>query len=586
MSSMEKVYYEEDPKKVEQLIADINDYVGWTALDLETTGLDPLTDKITHIVLSLPHWARAVVLGPQFVPLLARLQTRLVLQNFKFDYAFLYRAGVDLRLKNEMRDIMLLDHLIDENQEHGLDAQVQREFNDDYKEKFWSTYSAYEEAPFDAQIDYAGHDAIYTSRLHSLYLERCDSMDIPRSLIEHVHNLALKLYDTEIKGIRVDVDYTMAMGEQLKREIAEAIPKMRAATELQCQMVEMDMYVKELDKRKTNKGKAGVKKPEFNFDSPSQQKELIYGKLGVTPIKFKGSPTLNAAALEMLTLEHPLIPMLADYKTKPKVYGTFIKGTLEHLVGDRIYPSFHVNGTVTGRISSSKPNMQQLPKEGGVRGIYVPDPGYKFITADYAQLEVTMAAHFSQDKNLLRIVHEGASQHDITAEGLGVARDLAKRINFAMQYGATVYKIMEILKCAKGDAKYALDKYWETYSGLKKLIDVCHRKVHDGQPIINPYGRRRHFPTTFESKGALHKAERQAFNALTQGTGADITHASFYSIPESVFEVHDEVVAMARSEQVEEVRDRMERVMVAQGKPWLTLPLSVDVSEGLDRWIK
>jgi DNA polymerase-1 len=239
-----------------------------------------------------------------------------------------------------------------------------------------------------------------------------------------------------------------------------------------------------------------------------------------------------------------------------------------------------------------------MPSRGDwtkIRGIFIPDTGNKFITCDYSQLEVTIAAHFSQDKNLLKIVFEGASQHDITAEGLGVERSLAKSINFAMQYGAGVDKIRSILQCTKKEAELALNKYWETYSGLKKLIDACHKKVDLGEPIINPFGRVRHFDKV-DNRPKWDKAYRQAFNSLIQGTGADICHTAYYrlnkelsrlNIGRTVFEVHDEIVISAKDGHYEQATELLKTNMVSVGNDIkLTVPLSVEASEPLDRWEK
>jgi DNA polymerase-1 len=266
--------------------------------------------------------------------------------------------------------------------------------------------------------------------------------------------------------------------------------------------------------------------------------------------------------------------------------------------GGRVYPSFNVNGTHTGRISSSNPNMQQLPKEGGVRGIYIPDPGYKIISCDYAQLEVVIAAHFSRDPNLLKIVYDGASKHDITNEGLKLRdRNLAKTVNFAMQYLCGWQKIQKLLKCSEADAKGAWSQYWELYKEERKIVDQCIARVNANEPIINPWGRRRRFP---DIKSLNHyereKCYRQAYNALIQGTGSDCTSWACYTandrlrskgIGKILFSVHDELLGVSHDTSVEDARSLIANTMVEAGKVInLTINLSVDCSQGMSRWAK
>lgn len=565
------------------------------ALDLETTGLDHFKDKIVDIVLSGYLDDSAVIFSGEFAHLLKDLRCPLVLHNFKFDFNMLYRAGVDLR-HCRVRDTMLLHHLLEENAEHGLDAIIQKEYNDNYKEVFWSKYKTYEEASEEDRIDYACRDAVYTRRLYTTFCDRLNADGVPDSLVEHVHDLALSLYDTEIRGIAIDVPYLMDIGVKLQTRIMALKPQLREKVELDVQICEMEAWQKELDKRSTERGKANVPKPEFSFDSAPQLIKLLYGKLQLpAQINEKTkNPSVDDASLEKLIGLHPIIEHIQEYRGHNKVYGAYIEGTLERMVDGRIYPSFNVNGTKTGRISASNPNLQQLPKEGGVRGIYVPDPGYKIITCDYGQLEVSLAAHFSRDKNLLKIVLEGASQHDITAQSLGIERSLAKTLNFGMQYRCSHYKVAKLLGVSEKEGQKVWNKYWETYSGLKKLMDECDKLVDAGLPIVTPFGRKRRFPVM--KRQVWDKAYRQAFNALIQGTGADLTSRAYYLVSRSLetqgigkglFPVHDELVVTCKESYCDAATTSLTSIMKDVGNEIkLTVPLTVDCSLSLDRWEK
>lgn len=587
-------------KAAQELIARLNRNGSPVALDIETTGLDRFKDTIISAQLCFAGEAEAYYLEKECLSSLSALRAPLVLHNFKFDFGMLQQTlGIDLR-QCQVHDIMLMHHLLDENAGHSLDELIQARWQDDYKEQFWCSYKTFETSPPEAQLNYACRDAVYTGKLYNALLSELAAAGIPGSLVDHVHALALALCDSELHGVRVDLDYLRTAGQELTDRITSYQTTLRLLAPLAVEQVEMNRWLAEIAKRKSPKGKAAVKKPTFNWSSGDDLKALIYGELGVTPItkyskaKKAQMPTLDDAALEELQDAHPVIAQLRAYRTDSKIFGSFIEGTLERHRGGRIYPNFHVNGTVTGRISSSDPNLQQLPRDGGIRGIYVPDDGHMLISCDYSQLEVVVAAHYSQDPALLRIINEGASKHDITAQGLGIDRQLAKRINFALGYGAGKFKIKSILGCSEKEAEGALRRYWETYAGEKKVIDECQRKVDAGEPIVSLFGRQRHFPKEWGTGSLKQRAYRQAYNSLVQGTGADITHAAFYNVANEIkakdwgralFEVHDEVLIEARADEAENASKLLVRIMEESGKV-LSVPLKAECGKPMERWCK
>jgi DNA polymerase I len=597
--------YLDDAGDICELIDWHNDHSDIVVLDFETTDKDPRKAQLLEIQMMGREEDEAVMFDGRHLPLLEGVGVTQVFHNFKYDWKVAALHGTDFMTgPREVRDTMLMHHLADENKEHGLDAIVQETYGDDYKAKFWAEFKAYGDAPLERRLDYGCRDIVYTRRLYRTLCDRLHADGVPPSLVEHVHRLALALYRTELQGIKVDLGFTVEMGSALKAQIGTAERELRALGGYHCEAVELDMWAAQINKLYTPKGKKWQThpKPEFNFAASGQVVTLLYDQLGLPAQIDKKTKrrTADDKALEALEAQHPIVPKLRELRKYSKMYGSFIEGVLDKVQDGRIYPSFNVNGTVTGRISHSEPNMGQMPSKGEwakIRGIFVPEAGNKLITCDYGQLEVCIEAHFSGDKNLLRILNEGLSKHDITNDELKLGnRGLAKTLNFAMQYRCSVYKVAELVGCSQEEAQGIFDRYWQVYAGVQEVFEECCAKVRKGEHIVNPFGRRRRFPTEFEKPWEREAAYRQAYSSLIQGTGSDITSTAFYRIAEALeqlgwgrawFTVHDEVIVEVGAAQVPEARELIQKIMVGIGPEiGLTVPLTVDCSEGLDRWVK
>jgi len=597
-----KFYHLTTEAEIRALIAYHNMKSEFCVYDFETDSKNPREAKLIDIQMSGYGEDEAVMFGAEFLPLLSDLTCAHVLHNHRYDWKVAYLHGVDLRGKL-VRDTMLMHHLHDENAAHDLDTWVQEQYGDNYKSRFWAEHKTYPEATFEKRLDYGCRDVVYTGLLYHYLDHSLGAQRVPGTLVEHVHRLAAALLDTELSGIKVDLDYTMTMGAELKGDIVKTEREARELVKYECLALELQAWSKVIEKTYTPKGKKWqtLPKPEFNFAGSAQVASLLFDQLKLPPVfsKKTRSRTADDKALEALESQHPVIPKIRQLRKYSKMYGSFVEGVLERATGDRIYPEFNVNGTVTGRISHSNPNMGQMPSRGDwskIRGIFTPDEGHKLITCDYGMLEVVVAAHYSQDKNLLKIIHEGASKHDITAEALGVPRSVAKTANFAAQYLCGPRKFSEVIGCSEKEGEFYLNKYWEAYSGEKVVVDECRTKVDKGEPIINPFGRMRRFPAMFEKKWERESAYRQAYSSLIQGTGGDLTSYAFYHIAELLkstgmgrawFTVHDEILVEAKTEHVEEVRAAVQKFMICAGEHIkLSVPLTVECSGGLDRWTK
>lgn len=605
---------------VDSLISWHNEHSGFVSLDTETTGLDPFTDKLTMIVMSDKDVLNeSVVFDPAFATAISNLKTTQVYHNFKFDLNFLERVGVTFDY-DKIRDTILMHHLIDEDAPHDLDTLVKEYYGDSYKEEFWGKHTSFGAASEAEQQEYAGKDAIYTAKLYDRFagdpgaggaLKTTPSLATLHNsgTVRHVHALATELFRTERAGVRVDTTYLADSAAQCSVLLRDLHSDILLSGGLSVKAFERELWAREINKlyRPGPRARAWkrVECPKLNISSHKQLQEFLYDFLKL-PEQTKydkktksNKRTTDDDALAKIDSLHPIVPALRKYAEHYKVFGSFIEGTAERLQGGRIYPTFNVNGTVTGRISSSNPNLQNIPSQGEwakIRGVYIPDEGNQFITADYAMLEVVIAAHFSQDPNLLKIIFEGASKHDITANALGIPRSLAKTLNFAMQYQCTDRKVKQLVGCSDKEATAIWDKYWETYAGEKLVIEECKRKVDNAEPIVNPFGRLRHFNRVGKLQWQRESAYRQAYSSLIQGTGADCTHYSYYTLGAAlrekgwgrvVWQVHDEIILEVPKEHVPEAREMVKAIMVSAGeKARLSVPLSVDVSQGLDRWEK
>ncbi len=538
------------------------------AVDTEFTDLNLRTAKLLSIVVGWNDLAYSFT--PELLDVITpALQncTLLFMQNHVVDVYILSRHGCDLSTNN-IFDTMLAEHLIDENLTHGLGDMVLRNFGDNYKKEFWSKYKSVEEAPEDEALDYECRDSIYTYKLGMMFVEQLRGKE---ALYHHVHRLSKALFETEVRGVNVNVELIKKTKETMGSEIESYIPRLSAEFKDYTGIYELNRWSEEISKRKTDKGRLQVQRPEFSFTSSTQIQWLVYDALQcpVVAKTKKGSPSTDYETLQALSQDYPILKTLVEYKGAKTIYSTFVEGMLDRVQDQRIFPRFNVNGTTTGRISHSNPNLGNIPREGIIRSFFIPDSGFSLIGADFSQLEVIVEANLTKDPNLIRILNEGVSKHDITAEGLGISRDQAKTLNFALQYGAGVRKVSTLLGVSHKGASEIFERYWQIYSGVKNLKDKTCKDLADSGAVTNIFGRTRHFaqPVNEYEKA---KQERQAYNFLIQGVGADLCNKAFYLYNDHLNEtgngqtlwpIHDEVMAQVKPEFVEEEKTKLVYIM-------------------------
>ena len=345
---------------------------------------------------------------------------------------------------------------------------------------------------------------------------------------------------------------------------------------------------------------------EFNINSPKQLGEILFEKLGLpAEKKTKSGYSTAADVLEKLAPEHKIVADILEYRGLAKLKSTYADGLaafIEH--DDRIHTSFNQTITATGRISSTEPNLQNIPMrtELGrlIRKVFVPKEGYVFADADYSQIELRILAHMSDDKGLISAYHEGDDIHRITAskvfhvpfeEVTPLQRRNAKAVNFGIVYGISSFGLSQDLSISVGEAKEYMEKYFETYPGVR---DYQNRVIQDAKNkgySETMFGRRRPIPELKSGNYMMRQfGERVAMNAPIQGTAADIMKIAminvFYRIKREnlksrlILQIHDELLIETAPDEIEKVSDILTKEMEKAVE--LSVPMEVDCHTGSD----
>ncbi|WP_038623177.1 DNA polymerase [Dyella jiangningensis] len=345
---------------------------------------------------------------------------------------------------------------------------------------------------------------------------------------------------------------------------------------------------------------------EFNLDSPKQLQAILFDELGL-PAKLKtptGQPSTNEEALEAIADDHPLPRLILDYRGLAKLRSTYTD-KLAEIVNPRtgrVHTSYHQGAVATGRVSSSDPNLQNIPvrtEEGRrIRQAFVAPEGWVVLAADYSQIELRIMAHLSGDEGLLKAFQEGGDVHRATAaEVFGLApedvsanqRRAAKAINFGLMYGMSAFGLARQLGVDRGEASDYMARYFSRYPGVHAFMEATRQQAHRDGYVETLFGRRLYLENLTSRNQALRAgAERAAVNAPMQGTAADIIKRAMITVhawlgqrkddAHMLMQVHDELVFEVRAEAVEEVRAGVIERM--SGAAQLSVPLLVEAGVG------
>lgn len=567
------------------------------AFDTETTGLTAAAADLCGMSFSWQegegyYLAVRGTMGPLLRPeeVVARLKPILedaeiekIGHHIKYDLQVM--RGVGVRMKGVAFDTMIADFLLEPNRNsHGLDALARAYF--DYEKIPTSdllgkgkNQVTFAEVDTRRAAEYAGEDADFTWRLYGVLAPRMRGSHVERLFRETEMPLVEVLAEMEFRGIALDTGLLAKLGEEMHERLVELTRRIHAAA-----------------------GRA------FNVDSTKQLAEVLFDelKLGVVK-KTKTGRSTDAETLETLAAQsdHPVPRLILEYRELAKLKNTYID-TLPTMVTrrtGRLHASFHQTGAVTGRLSSSDPNLQNIPirTETGrrIREAFVAgSPEEALLVADYSQVELRLLAHFCQDAALLRAFREGQDIHRaVAAEVSGIPveavtaaqRSAAKAVNFGIIYGQTAFGLARGLGISQTEAKAFIERYFERYPGIRRFIDRCIQDAREKGYAETILGRRRMIAELHSRNPAQRNfAERIAVNTVVQGSAADLIKRAMIDIHRAVergdfsarmlIQVHDELVFEVAKKDVEEagrgIRNLMEHALP------VTVPIVAEVGVG------
>ena len=572
------------------------------AFDTETTSLDYMSAELVGVSFAIAPGEAAYVpvahdypgapdqlsredLLAALKPLLEDEQVRKVGQNLKYDMSVL--AQYDITLRGVAFDTMLESYVYNSvATRHDMDSLALKylghkciSFEDiagkGAKQLTFNQVGLEEAAP------YAAEDADVTLQLHN---NLWASLEKEASLVRVFQEIEMPLVPVlsrmERNGCHVDADMLRKQSQQLATTMAELQEK---AYELAGQ--------------------------EFNLGSPKQLGEILYQKLEIPVIKKtpKGAPSTAEAVLQELALEYPLPQVIMDYRGVSKLKSTYtdkLPGMISSRTG-RLHTSYHQAVTATGRLSSSDPNLQNIPvrsEEGRrIRQAFRAPEGRRIVAADYSQIELRIMAHLSGDKSLLGAFEKGLDIHAATAAEVGdksvedvtdEERRNAKAVNFGLIYGMSAFGLAKQLGIGRKEAQAYIDVYFERYPGVKRYMEDTRARAAEQGYVETLYGRRLYLPEIKSRNGAMRQAaERTAINAPMQGSAADIIKRAMVKVDAwladskldalMIMQVHDELVFEVAEKDVDMLVTEVAALMESAGE--LHVPLVVEPGVG-DNW--
>ena len=567
------------------------------ALDTETDNLDYMAANLVGISFALENGEAAYLplqLDYLGAPKTLKKTTALALlksvlenpaiqkvgQNFKYDLTIFARNGIDVQ--GVAFDTMLESYVLNSTGRHNMDDLAKRYLGHQTisfeeiagKGKNQLTFN---QIPLEQAAEYAAEDADVTMKLQQVLWEKLSKEPTLEKLFKEMELPLLGVLSRmERRGVLIDSDALFLQSNEIANRLSE---------------LEEQAYV--------------LAGQPFNLASTKQLQEILFDKLGLPVIQKtpKGAPSTNEEVLEELAFSHELPKVLVEHRGLSKLKSTYTD-KLPQMVNPqtgRVHTSYHQAVTATGRLSSSDPNLQNIPirnEEGRrIRQAFIAREGFTVVAADYSQIELRIMAHLSQDQGLINAFTQGKDIHRSTAaEIFGVALDEvtseqrrnAKAINFGLIYGMSAFGLSRQLGIGRADAQSYMDLYFKRYPGVQTFMHDIREKAKAQGYVETLFGRRLYLPDINSSNGMRRKAaERVAINAPMQGTAADIIKRAMIQLDQTlqndpdiamIMQVHDELVFEVRSEKVAFYSELIKTHMESAAD--LVVPLIVEVGQG------
>lgn len=568
--------------------------------DTETTGLDELTADLLGIAFStevhkafyvtIPEdFEEAKAVCKEFEPLFNRTDVELIGQNLKYDMKIMSRYEVEVGAP--IFDTMIAHYLLRPDMRHGMDLLAESYLN--YKPvsiteligKKGKNQGTMKDVPVDQVVEYAGEDADITLQLREKFAPMLDEEN-GRDLLDKVEMPLIPVLGAmEMEGITLDVDALNSMSKELETD-----------------MIRLQGEIHD---------HAGV---DFNIQSPKQLGDVLFDHLKIDEKAKRTGKTkqykTGEEVLSKLVNKHPIVSCILDYRSVQKLKSTYVD-TLPLLVNEktgRIHTSYNQAVAATGRLSSDKPNLQNIPirTERGreIRKAFIPrSEDYVLLAADYSQVELRIIAALSGDKPMIIAFKEGQDIHAATAAKVfGVELDAvdremrskAKAVNFGLMYGQSAFGLADNLGISRTEARDIIDEYFKQFPTIRDYMDKNIQFAKENGYVETIMGRRRYLRDINSSNQTVRGfAERNAINAPIQGSAADIIKVAMINVHAAMQEknmksklllqVHDELVFDAHKEELEELKSLVRVNMV--GAVDLEVPMVVDMGEG-QNWLE
>ena len=572
-----------------------NDFL---SLDTETTSTNAIDAELVGLSFAVKEkeaWYVAIPAKREevlqivniFKPLYENPQILKIGQNIKYDLEVLANYGIEL--KGELWDTMIAHYLIQPELHHNMDymAEVYLNYQTIHIDELIGPRGKNQKSMRDLSpiqvYEYAAEDADITLRLKNVLEPKLKDAGVVDLFYQIEMPLVRVLAEMEMNGVLIDTDSLKETSELFTMRL----------TELEHRIYEL----------------AGG---EFNIASPKQVGDILFGKLQIIekPKKTKtGQYVTNEETLQSLRSKHEIVEKILEHRGLKKLVGTYVDA-LPKLINPRtghIHTSFNQTITATGRLSSSDPNLQNIPIRGEdgkeIRKAFIPEPGCQFFSADYSQIELRVMAHLSEDEHMMQVFREGKDLHAATAatiykKGIDeVSRDertKSKRANFGIIYGITVFGLAERLEIDRREARQLIDGFFQTFPQVHDYMERSKEIVREKGYAETIFHRRRYLPDIHSHNATVRGfAERNAINAPIQGSAADIIKVAMVRIyqrmkdeglkSKMILQVHDELNFSVLPEE----KEHMERLVLEemQGAFALKVPLIADAGWG-ENWLE